>query len=117
MDEQLPAKTPTRKSLMRARIAASISLFALVIGWIFLREEFYGSQPAGPTLVALMFGAWAFGVIASALALYFAYDTGVDVETRVIITDMALAGVLLNALSIVLLLLLLHELGLVQTNY
>jgi hypothetical protein len=56
-----------------------------------------------------MFGAWVLGVIAGALALHIAHGT-VDSETRVTIADMALTIVLLNALSIVLLLLLLHEL-------
>ena len=83
----------------------------LVLGWLVLREEFYGSHLTGPTLVPVMFGAWVLGIIAGVFALNIAYGTGVAADAKVIIVDIAVAGLVLNALSIALFLLFLYGLG------
>jgi len=112
MPEQNSEGNPSRKSTLVAGIAAGLSLVSLIIGWLVLRELFYGgSHSTGTTLLAIIFGAWALGIFAGVLALNVVYSFGVNAEAKIIIVDLAVAGLALNTLSIAAFLLLIYGLG------
>jgi hypothetical protein len=84
-----------------ARVGAVASLVLLAIGWLALREHFYGSRMDGDrTMIFAMVIAWALGIFAGVLALNLVYTNRIAKDARVVIVDVAIVGAGLNSLSI-----------------
>jgi len=96
--------------MIASRIGTGFSFVMLIAGWLILRDAFYGAHQTSSWTASLIFVAWGLGFMASVFALNVIYGVSESADRKIIVRDLAAAGLLLNGLSIAAFLLLIFGL-------